>query len=76
MVPSGYLDFGIPPRGEDRPLEAYLALLMLRRALSGGNLKFPLNDFAIVWYLYRRTILHNKTRGTECQNHKPKKDER
>jgi tetratricopeptide (TPR) repeat protein len=53
VVPSAYLDFGMPPRGEDRPLEAYSALLMLRRALSGGDLKFPLYDFAIVWYLHR-----------------------
>jgi len=53
VLPRAYLDFGMPPRGEDRPLEAYSALLMLRRALAGGDLKFPLYDFAIVWYLYR-----------------------
>jgi tetratricopeptide (TPR) repeat protein len=53
VVRSAYVDFGMPPRGEDRPLEAYSALLMLRRALSGGDLKFPLYDFAIVWYLHK-----------------------
>lgn len=53
VVQSAYVDFGMPPRGEDRPLEAYSALLMLRSALSGGDLKFPLYDFAIVWYLHK-----------------------
>jgi len=48
VVPSAYVDFGMPPRGENRPLEAYSALMMLRRALSGSDLKFPLYDFAIV----------------------------
>ncbi len=53
VVPSAYVDFGMPSRGEDRPLEAYSTLLMLRRALSSGDLKFPLYDFAIIWYLHK-----------------------
>jgi len=52
-VPSAYLDFGMPPHGENRPQEAFAALLMLRRSLAGYRLRFPLYDFATVWYLSR-----------------------
>ncbi len=51
--PSALLDFGMQPNGEDRPQEAFPALLMLRRSLSGGQLRFPLYDFACVWYLHK-----------------------
>ena len=36
VVPSAYLDFGMPPRGDDRPLESYSALIKLRRGLAGN----------------------------------------
>lgn len=38
VLPSAYLDFGMPPRAEDRPQEAFSALLMLRRTLSGHGI--------------------------------------
>jgi hypothetical protein len=52
-IPSALLDFAWQPRGDDRPQEAFRALLMLRRALSGPGFRFPLFDFACVWYLYK-----------------------
>lgn len=52
-VPVGDLDFGVQPRGDDRPQEAFSALLMLRRDLAGYGLLFPLYDFACVWYLHQ-----------------------
>ena len=52
-VPIAFLDFGMQPRGEDRPQEAFSALLMLRRALAGHDLHLPLYDFACVWYLHK-----------------------
>jgi len=50
-VPSAYLDFGMPPRGDDRPQQAFYALLMLRRSLGAQGLQFPLYDFATIWYM-------------------------
>jgi tetratricopeptide (TPR) repeat protein len=50
-VPVADLDFGMQPRGDDRPQEAFLALLMLRRDLAGHGLQFLLFDYACVWYL-------------------------
>ena len=47
------LDFGMPPHGEDRPQEAFSALLMLRRELVRFGLRFPLFDFTAVWYLHK-----------------------
>ncbi|MBM3235979.1 tetratricopeptide repeat protein [Candidatus Poribacteria bacterium] len=52
-VPFAHLDFGMPSRGDDRPQEAFSGLLMLRRALAGHGLRFPLYDFACVWYLHK-----------------------
>ncbi|MCI0528487.1 MAG: hypothetical protein L0Y56_13695, partial [Nitrospira sp.] len=52
-VPVADLDFGMQPRGDDRPQEAFSALLMLRRDLAGYGLLFPLYDFACVWYLHK-----------------------
>jgi len=46
VLPSAFLDFGRQPNGEDSPQEAFKALLMLRRGLSGNQLRFPLYDFA------------------------------
>jgi tetratricopeptide (TPR) repeat protein len=51
--PSVLLDFGMQPNGEDRPQESFPGLLMLRRGLSGGMLRFPLYDFACIWYLHK-----------------------
>ncbi|MCA1831598.1 MAG: rhomboid family intramembrane serine protease [Actinomycetota bacterium] len=49
-VPHALLDLAAAPRGDDRPQEAFSALLMLRRALAGRA--FPLFDFACVHYLH------------------------
>ena len=57
------LDFGMKPVGEDRPQETFSALLMLRRALAHSareancRLRFPLYDFACIWYLYKTHTL-------------------
>jgi len=59
-LPVAFIDFGMPPRGDDRPQEAFSALLMLRRALAGHGLRFPLYDFACVWYLYKTNQLHTE----------------
>lgn len=50
-VPVAFLDFGIQPRGDDRPQEAFGGLLMLRRQLATFGIQFPIFDFACVWYL-------------------------
>ena len=51
--PSALLDFGRQPNGEDSPQEAFKGLLMLRRGLSAHQLRFPLYDFACIWYLHK-----------------------
>ena len=51
-VPSALIDFGIP-LGDDRPQEAFSALLMLRRELAGHGIRFPFYDFACIWYLHK-----------------------
>ncbi len=51
------LDFGMPPRGHDRPQEAFSALLMLRRALGKREVRFPIFDFASIWYLHQTNQL-------------------
>lgn len=63
-VTCASLDFGMKPVGEDRPQEPFSALLMLRRALAhsargaGRRLRFPLYDFACVWYLHKTNVLN------------------
>jgi tetratricopeptide (TPR) repeat protein len=52
-VPSAFLDFGMPSRGDERSQEAFSALLTLRRALCVQGLRFTLYDFACVWYLHK-----------------------
>ncbi|MGB0387876.1 MAG: tetratricopeptide repeat protein [Ardenticatenaceae bacterium] len=59
-LPCASLNFGMPPRGEERPQEAFYALLMLRRGLSGHGLRFPLYDFATVWYLHKTNQLNDQ----------------
>jgi membrane associated rhomboid family serine protease/tetratricopeptide (TPR) repeat protein len=51
-VPSASLDFGAAPRGDERPQEAFAALLMLRRTLAAPERAFPMFDFACVHYLH------------------------
>ena len=50
-VPWAMLDFGMAPRGEDRPQEPLSALLMLRRKLAASGLRFHIFDLAVVLYL-------------------------
>lgn len=52
-LPWTHLDFGMPPRGDDRPQEAFSALLMMMRGLTPHGLRFPLYEFACVWYLHK-----------------------
>ncbi len=52
-VPSTLIDFGMEPRGEYRPKEAFSALMKMRRDLSGSGLRFPLYDFASILYLHK-----------------------
>jgi hypothetical protein len=59
-VPAVLHDFGLQPIGDDGPQDPFYGLLMLRRTLtqaaeqSQHSLKFPLYDFACVWYLHKR----------------------
>jgi tetratricopeptide (TPR) repeat protein len=55
--PNTILDFGMQPNAEDHPQQAMGALLMLRHALSGDQLRFPLFDFAVIWYLHQTKSL-------------------
>ena len=56
-VPSVLIDFGLAPRDIDQPQDKYYAPLMIRRELAAFGLKFPLFDFAHVWYLHRKRRL-------------------
>jgi len=59
-VPAVVQDFGLPPRDDDKPQDAFYGLLMLRRNLANAatelkySLRFPLYDFACVWYLHKK----------------------
>ncbi|MEO1209151.1 MAG: tetratricopeptide repeat protein [Cyanobacteria bacterium J06638_20] len=59
-VPVALLDFGSAGLGVESSRDPFYGLLMLRRALgeSAGNLnqrlRFPLYDFACVWYLHQK----------------------
>jgi tetratricopeptide (TPR) repeat protein len=52
-VPSTLIDFGMKPRVNYIPKEAFSALMRMRRDLSGSGLRFPLYDFACTLYLYK-----------------------
>jgi len=52
-VPWALLDFGMQPRGDDRPQEGFAGLLMLNRMLTAHGLRFPVFEFSCVWYLYK-----------------------
>jgi len=64
-VPAVVQDFGLKPMDDDQPKDAFYGLLMLRRKLANAatglkySLRFPLYDFACVWYL------HQKNKSTE-----------
>ena len=42
----------INPIGTDNPRDPEYAPLMLRRQLGGNRFRFPLFDFAYIWYLH------------------------
>jgi tetratricopeptide (TPR) repeat protein len=50
IAPHAFVDFALPPSGDDRPREPFSALLMVRRQF-GAALATPLFDFACLWYL-------------------------
>ncbi|MGA9377689.1 MAG: hypothetical protein WBV73_02710, partial [Phormidium sp.] len=56
-IPAVWHDFGLPGRGEKQPQDPFYGLLMLRRNISEAapeyKFKFPLFDFACVWYLHK-----------------------
>ncbi len=62
-VPAVLHDFGSPPIDDDKPQDLFYGLLMLRRNIGieakklkykKYKLRFPLFDFACVWYLHRK----------------------
>ena len=53
VVPCAELNFGIAAGGNDQPKQAFFGLLALRRELVQYKVKFPLFDFACVWYLHQ-----------------------
>ncbi|MBW4502371.1 MAG: tetratricopeptide repeat protein [Scytonema hyalinum WJT4-NPBG1] len=59
-VPAVLHDFGLRLPGEEQPQDPFYGLLMLRRNISskaqelGYSLRFPLFDFACVWYLKQK----------------------
>ena len=65
-IPSAFLDFAMPPQGDERPQEPFSALLMLRRklmsykSLHGFVWKFPIFDYALTWYLYKTNQLSDE----------------
>ncbi len=61
VVPSSLVDFGGAVK-DYRPLDAFSALSTMRRALAGQGLRFPLFDFACVWYLHRTGNLTDEKR--------------
>ncbi|HKR00851.1 MAG TPA: hypothetical protein VJT09_09260 [Pyrinomonadaceae bacterium] len=62
-VPSTLVDFGMAV-SDYRPQDAFSALLMMRRALAGHGLHFPLFDFACIWYLHKSGHLTEEKRET------------
>ncbi|MCX7596259.1 MAG: hypothetical protein N2235_21380, partial [Fischerella sp.] len=66
-VPAILQDFGLPPNGDDKPQDPFYGLLMLRRNLSRAarellnyRLRFPLYDFACIWYLHQKHRLSSE----------------
>ncbi|MUH00095.1 hypothetical protein F7734_50610, partial [Scytonema sp. UIC 10036] len=59
-VPAVLHDFGLRLPGEEQPQDLFYGLLMLRRNIAskaqelGYRLRFPLYDFACVWYLKQK----------------------
>jgi len=50
--PSTWVDCGNQPHGTDDPRDPEFAPLMLRRQLAANGFRFPLFDFAYIWYLH------------------------
>ena len=60
-TPSVLLDFDLKSGGGDQPQDSFYGLLMLRRYLAESvsttlncHLRFPLYDFACIWYLHKK----------------------
>lgn len=69
-LPVARLDFHTPPREFEQPTVDYDALLMLRHQLGTFNasgvarLRFPVYDFAAVWYLHQtRKLTEDRLRA-------------
>ena len=62
-LPAVLHDFGLAPNSEDKPKDEFYGLLMLRRKIGieanklKYKLRFPLFDFACVWYQYQKNRL-------------------
>ncbi|MEU8361106.1 ADP-ribosylglycohydrolase family protein [Nonomuraea sp. NPDC048882] len=52
-VPVARIDFGAPPAGDNRPLEVYSALFMLKHQLAPHRIATPRFDFAAITYLHK-----------------------
>lgn len=53
LVPVARIDFSARPAGENRPLEAFSGLFMLKRRLARFGVNTPRFDFAAVTYLHK-----------------------
>jgi len=60
LLPVVYHDFGLKPTGDEQPQHPFYGPLMLRRNLDKAarhldySLRFPLFDFACLWYLHQK----------------------
>jgi hypothetical protein len=52
-TPVASIDFGMKTTSEDYPQEVFSGLLTLRRQLNAYGIKFPIFDFACIWYLHK-----------------------
>ncbi len=59
-IPFAYVDFEMKPEGDNRPREPFYGPLFLRRELRVHGLRFPLYDFASIWYLRATGQLDNQ----------------
>jgi ADP-ribosylglycohydrolase len=59
-VPVARINFDAKPVGENRPLESFSALFMLKRQLGGFKVAFPRFDFAAVTYLHKSGLDFSK----------------
>ncbi|NJR66692.1 MAG: hypothetical protein HC772_17470 [Leptolyngbyaceae cyanobacterium CRU_2_3] len=67
-IPAALLDFGMQPIGNNQPQHPFYGLLMLRRNLAESaaelryRLRFPLYDFACIWYLHKKESRRRKSK--------------